>query len=124
MQKDKEDFKSVFKQRAYAYVLRLVKLIDTLPNDSVCRTIGKNQLLRSGTSILANFVEAQAASSRKDFTNFYTHALKSANETKLWLTLLRDLGKGDREELVWLLQETIELANILASCILKLKGKR
>ncbi|OGD25760.1 hypothetical protein A2819_02305 [Candidatus Azambacteria bacterium RIFCSPHIGHO2_01_FULL_40_24] len=82
------------------------------------------QLLRSGTSVLANYIEANSASSKKDFINFFTHALKSANESKVWLTLLRDTDKGDRTELEWLLKELIEIANVLASSILILKGKR
>ncbi|MDD3888139.1 MAG: four helix bundle protein, partial [Patescibacteria group bacterium] len=57
------------------------------------------QLLRSGTSILANYVEANSASSKKDFINFFTHSLKSANESKVWLTLLRDLNKGNKKSL-------------------------
>lgn len=124
MQNDKEKFKTEFKTRQYQYVLRLIKYIDALPRDSVCATLGRNQLLRSGTSILANYVEAQAASSKKDFINFFTHALKSANETKMRLTLLRDLKKGSASEVQWLLQETIEIANMLASSILTLKGKK
>jgi four helix bundle protein len=124
MQSDNAKFKIEFKKRVYAYVLRLVTYIDSLPQDSVCRSIGKNQLLRSGTSILANYVEARSASSKKDFINFFTYSLKSANETKMWLTLLRDLKKGNVDEVAWLLEETIEIANILASSILTLKGKK
>jgi len=124
MQNDNAKFKVEFKQRMYTYVLRLVTYIDSLPRDSVCRSIGKNQLLRSGTSILANYVEARSASSKKDFINFFTYSLKSANETKMWLTLLRDLKKGDLQEVAWLLQETIEIANVLASSILTMKGKK
>lgn len=52
MQNDKEKFKNEFKKRLYSWVLRLIKFIDSLPKDSVCRIIG-DQLLRSGTSILA-----------------------------------------------------------------------
>ena len=82
------------------------------------------QLLRSATSIGANIIEAQAGSSKKDFTNFFSHALKSANESKFWLGLLRDSKKGNQEEIEKLLQETIELSNILGSSILTLKGKK
>lgn len=67
-------FKAEFKKRTYAFVLRLIKFIDTLPRDSVCDIMGR-QLLRSGTSILANYVEAGAASSKKDFINFLTTRL-------------------------------------------------
>jgi four helix bundle protein len=69
-------------------------------------------------------IEAQAASSRKDYTNFFTHALKSANECKFWLGLLRDSGRGEKESVGRLLREATEIANILATSILTLRGKR
>ena len=123
MENDSVKFKNEFKKRLYNWVLRLIKFIDKLPKDSVCYVIGR-QLLRSGTSILANYIEANSASSRKDFINFFTHSLKSANESKMWLTLLRDTQKGDQNELKWLLDELIEMANVIASSILTLKGKK
>lgn len=83
-----------------------------------------DQLIRSGTSILGNYVEARSSSSRKDYTNFFTHALKSANESKVWLALLRDTGNGQKEEIEWLLGELKEIADILGSSILTLKGKK
>ncbi len=123
MQNDSAKFKNEFKKRLYNWVLRLIKFIDRLPKDSVCNIMGK-QLLRSGTSILANYVEANSASSKKDFINFFTHSLKSANESKVWLCLLRDVGKGDKEEIEWLLKELIEISNIIASSLLTLKNKK
>ncbi len=123
MENDNAKFKNEFKKRLYNWVLRLIKFIDKLPKDSVCSIMGK-QLLRSGTSILANYIEANSASSRKDFINFFTHALKSSNESKVWLCLLRDTDKGDQKELRWLLKELIEISNIIASSILTLKSKK
>ena len=123
MENDKSKFKNEFKKRLYSWVLRLIKFIDKLPRNSVCDVMGK-QLLRSGTSVLANYVEANSASSKKDFINFFNHSLKSSNESKVWLTLLRDTDKGDKNELNWLLKELLELSNIIASSILTLKGKK
>jgi four helix bundle protein len=123
MESDNEKFKNEFKRRLYHWTLRLIKFIDKLSSSSVCNVLGK-QLLRSGTSVLANYIEANSASSKKDFINFFTHSLKSANESKIWLTLLRDTNNGDLKELEWLLAELIEISNILASSILTLKGKR
>lgn len=105
------------------YSIQLVKFIDKLPKESSAQIIAK-QLLRSGTSIGANVVEAHGSSSRKDFANFFTHALKSANESKYWLGLLRDTQKAPKENVEALLNETIELSNILASSIITIKGKR
>ena len=123
MQNDSVKFKNEFKKRLYGWVLRLIKFIDKLPRDSVSSVMGK-QLLRSGTSILANYVEANSASSKKDFINFFTHSLKSANQSKVWLSLLRDTDKGEKQELEFLLKELMEISNILASSILTLKGKK
>jgi four helix bundle protein len=123
MENDNVKFKNEFKKRLYNWVLRMIKSIDKLPKSSVCDVISR-QLIRSGTSILANYIEANSASSKKDFINFFTHSLKSSNESKMWLTLLRDINKGDQKELKWLLDELIEISNILASSILTLKGKR
>lgn len=112
------------KQRVYIYALNVIKLLDKLDGaDSSAQVIAR-QLLRSATSIGANVIEAQAGSSRKDFANFLSHALKSANESKFWLSLLRDTDKADQAVTGQLLQETKELANILASSVLTLKGKK
>lgn len=111
------------KVRAYRFAQEALRLIDELPNQKAYWSLG-DQLLRSATSIGANIIEAQAASSRRDFRNFYNHALKSANETKFWLALIRDSGKIRPETPNRLLAEAKELANILAACILTLKGKR
>lgn len=94
-----------------------------MPQNPITKVI-VDQLIRSGTSILSNYIEAGASSSRKDYTNFFHHALKSANESKVWLALLRDTRNGDREEIAWLLKELQELSDILASSILTLKGKK
>lgn len=63
-------------------------------------------------------------SSRKDFINFFTHSLKSANESKFWLALLRDSGKGDKKESDRPLKELDEIAKIITSGILTLKRKK
>jgi len=96
MQNDRAKFKSVFKDRVYRFALDVIGFVDGLPAEQISRII-TDQLLRSTTSIGANVIEAQAASSRKDYTNFFTYALKSANECKFWLGLLRDSGRGDKK---------------------------
>lgn len=116
--------KSGVKYRAYDFSLQIIKVINSFPNQRVFWLIG-DQLLRSATSIGANIVEAQCASSRREFIKFYQIALKSANETKYWLCLLRDaklLKETDNPEA--LLKEASEIARILASSLLTLKGKK
>ncbi len=114
-------YQSDIKERAYKYAISIIKTVDKLSGSESSRVIGK-QLLRSATSIGANVIEARAASSRRDFINFLTHALKSANESKFWLGLLRDCGKIDLAEIEPLIKETHEIANILAASVMRLKA--
>ena len=123
MQNDKEKIKKEFKKRLYDFTLRLIEFLDKLPDDNVSRRIG-DQLLRSGTSIIANYIEGQAASSKKDFTNYFNISLKSANESKLWLAILRDSKRAKAEDVSWFLNELDEIAKIFASSILTLKGRK
>lgn len=116
------DFKKEFKKRIYIWVLRIIKLIDRLPKNYTSEIIGK-QLLRSGTSILANYVEANSASSRKDFTNFFTHSLKSANESKVWLAILRD-AKKTKDNVNSLIEELDEISKVIAASIITLKNRK
>ena len=123
MQNDKAKFKNEFKKRLYNFVLKLIEFLDELPNDNVSRRLG-DQLLRSGTSIIGNYIEGHAASSKKDFTNYFNTSLKSANESKLWVALLRDSSRVTREQTQWFLDELEEIANIFGSSLLTLRGKK
>ncbi len=124
MDDSEKDSKNNLKVRAYFFAVNIIHFIDKFPkNDRTLDVIAK-QLLRSATSIGANIIEAQAGSSRKDFTNFFSHALKSANETKFWLSLTRDTKKVSVELVSPVLKESAELANMLGSSIITLKGKR
>lgn len=110
------------KKRTYVYALEVIKLLENLSKGYISETIGR-QLLRSATSVGANVIEAQASSSKKDFANFYSYSLKSANESKFWLNLLRDSGKVFADKIKPVLDETNELSNILVSSILTIKGR-
>lgn len=112
-----------FKKRLYNFILKLIEFIDKLPKDRVSFTIG-DQLLRSGTSILGNYIEGQSASSKKEFLVFIQYCLKSSNESKVWIAVLRDSGRTTKEKADWFLKELNEYSNIFASSILTIKGKR
>jgi four helix bundle protein len=123
MQKLENKFKTNLKQRCYNFGLELIQLTDGLPNKRSCWVIS-DQIIRSGTSIGANLVEATASSSRLEFKKFHEIALKSANETKYWLYLLKDSQKIDNIKVDKLINEVTELSNMIASGIMKLKGKK
>lgn len=123
MNNDKEKFKKEFKSRVYTFILRLIAFVDKLDKrDTTCRVVSE-QLIDSGTGILSNYLEAQVSSSKKDFTNYFHHSLKCCNESKMWIALLRDTNKGDRNEADYLLNELSEISNIFGSSLLTLKKK-
>ena len=115
--------KADLKDRAYSYAIRVINFIDTLPNDKTTQVIA-NQLLRSATSIGANIIEAKGSSSKRDFANFFSYSLKSANESIYWLGLLRDVRKVNGPEMSFLIDETEQIAKMLGSSLLTMKGKR
>jgi len=109
--------------RAYKVALKTIKLINTFPNKKAFSSLA-DQLLRAITSIGANIIEAKSSSSRREFIKFYEIALKSANESKFWLCLIRDSKIGNQDLINKILQEVTEISKILASSLLTLKGKR
>lgn len=115
--------KTELKYRCYLFSLNTIKLLEKLPEKRVYWVIS-DQLLRCATSIGANIVEAKSSSSRKDFIKFYEIALKSANETKYWLGLLRDGTNANKLEIAPLLNEVEEISKMLGSSVLTLKNKK
>ncbi|OGN54470.1 MAG: hypothetical protein A2Y28_05540 [Chlamydiae bacterium GWC2_50_10] len=109
------------KDRSYKFALLAIKFISKLPNKRLYWVIG-DQLLRSATSIGANIIEAKGASSKKDFINFYSHSLKSANETIYWLSLLKDAQTLKTDYFEILIKEAKELAKMIAASIITMKN--
>jgi len=119
-----ENVKSnILKYRAYQFSLKIIRFVETFPEGRIY-WIFEDQLLRAATSIGANIVEAQAASSKREFIKFYEISLKSALETEYWLCLLRDSKLVEKEKVDILLNEAVELAKMLGSALLTLKGKK
>jgi len=123
MQNYNSKFKSDLKERCYKFSLNIIDLADNLPNKRSVWIIA-DQLIRAATSIGANLTEARASSSRLEFKKFYEIALKSANETKYWLGLLEDANLADKIIIKNLLEEATEIANMLASGVIKLKNQK
>lgn len=78
-----------------------------------------DQLVRSVTSIGANVIEGRAGSSKRDWKKFQIIALKSANESKYWLCLIRDTMDGiEKTTLNQLIKEADEISKIIARIII------
>jgi four helix bundle protein len=77
--------------------------------------------LRSATSIGANVIEGKSGNSRKNLISYFSIALRSANETKYWLCLIRDTLEVDKMETNQLISEADEISKISGKSILTLK---
>jgi four helix bundle protein len=111
------------KLRSYNFALRVIRYLDSVEIKRVFYSM-IDQLLRSSTSIGANLIEAKSSHSKKDFIKYYEIALKSANETKFWICLLRDGLKLHKVELNYLLNEVNEISKVIASIVIKVKDTK
>jgi len=100
------------------FALRVIRLVSKLPKNSVSRVIG-GQLLRSATSIGANYREAARSSTKRHFTAILTTALREADETLYWLELLAESQIVKPALLADLRDECNQLVAILAASVKK-----
>jgi four helix bundle protein len=105
------------RHRCYYFSKEVVLFVKGCKYDRIYYSLF-DQLIRSATSIGANLVEGKAGSSKKDWKNFYVIALKSANETKYWLCLIRDTLETDTLKIKELIKEAGEISNIIAAIVI------
>ncbi|MEM3112600.1 MAG: four helix bundle protein [Candidatus Anstonellales archaeon] len=117
------NLKTDLRKRSFRFSLMVLEFVKLLPNTKVYWVI-TDQLIRAATSIGANIIEARSSSSKRDFIRFYEIALKSANETRYWLYLLREGMLVEREKVDDLIKEVEEIGSMLGSSLLTLKGKK
>lgn len=123
MQNQNLNLKTDVKYRAYHFSLLVIRFVGAFPEKRIYWIIA-DQLLRAATSIGANIVEAKSSSSKREFIKYFEIALKSANETKYWLCLLRDSQLVEKEKMDRILNEAVELSNMIGSSLLTMKGKK
>lgn len=114
--------KSDLEKRTKAFALRVIGFVSALQRTAVSDTIGR-QLLRSGTSIGANYREANRAESRNDFLHKIGIVEKEAAETQYWLEICNDAAVGRGPECDSLLKESGELLAIFTSIGRRTKEK-
>jgi four helix bundle protein len=109
-------------ERLLDFGARVIRLVEALPKSLAGRRLG-DQLLRSGTSVGANFEEAQAAESKDDFVHKLQVALKEARESTYWLRLIAR-SKLVKPELVdSLTDESQQIRAILSKSVATVKGR-
>lgn len=110
------------RNRLKVFAVRIVKLVDKLPNTSAGRAIG-NQIIRSGTSPAANYRAACLGKSDKDFLNKLKMVEEELDETLYWIELLGDTSLVKQELLSDLYRENEELLKIIISSITTMKAR-
>ena len=107
--------------RTKKFALRVLRLFVALPKTEEARILGK-QLLRSATSVGAQYREARRAKSDDDFISKVEGALQELEESGYWLELLAEGGICPAPRLQPLMLETNELISILVTIVKKAKG--
>ncbi len=108
------DFSVQFKGRTKAYSLRIIKLFQSLPMSTDAQILGK-QLLRSATSVAANYRAACRGRSNAKFISKIGIALEEADESLFWLELLEESGIIQAHRLTDIKKESDEITAILTS---------
>ena len=107
------EFREAFKQRLKQFALRIIKLYQALPKSGEAQVIG-NQLLRSATSMAANYRAACRARSGKEFYSKLSIVVEEADETLFWLELLSESEIFAGEKLNPITAEALEILKIVA----------
>ena len=106
--------KEELKERTKKFALIIIKLVEELPNTLVGRTIG-NQIIRSGTSVAANYRAACRARSNADFISKITIVEEECDETLFWLELIAEANLLKKEILQCIVKEADELTAIFTA---------
>jgi four helix bundle protein len=102
--------------RTKQFALQVIKCSEGLPKDDTSKILGR-QLLRSGTSVGANYRAACRAKSKPAFISKMGDVLEESDESGYWVELLLDSGKVDEQTAAPLLTEANELVAIAISSI-------
>jgi len=104
------------KKRTKQFGLRVIKLTEALPSAKAANVIG-NQLLRSGTSVGANYRSACRARSKPDFISKASIAIEEADESLYWMEMLVEAEIMPKEKLLALMKEANEIVAILTASV-------
>jgi four helix bundle protein len=107
---------SEFKKRTTDYALRIIRITETLPNERTSWVLGR-QLLRSGTSVGANYRAACRAKSRADFVSKMRTVEEECDGTLYWLELLVETGKLNQVFISDVLKEGNEILALTVASV-------
>lgn len=111
---ENKEFAKQLEKRTKTFAITIIKLSSSLPNTSEGRVI-RNQITKSGTSIGANYREANRARSKADFSNRISISESEASETVYWLEIIEELGWSEIQIIEATMKEANELLAIFTS---------
>ena len=111
---DNREFSKQLENRTKKFAVTTIRLSTTLPNTSEGKVI-KNQITKSGTSIGANYREANRSRSKADFSNKISICESEASETAYWLEIISELNWVENQNIISILNEVNELLAIFTS---------
>jgi four helix bundle protein len=111
---ENKEFAKQLEKRTKAFAITIIKLSSSLPNTPESRVI-RNQVTKSGTSIGANYREANRARSKADFSNKISIAESEASETAYWLEIIEELEWAEISAIRAAEKEANELLAIFTS---------
>ena len=109
-------------ERTARFGENVIDFVKTLPQDRVNNEL-ISQIIRSSTSIGANYMEADGAESKKDFWHKIAICKKESKETKHWLRMIAHANPGKKDECKKLWNEARELTLIFSSILLPKRNK-
>ncbi len=113
MMTEKEVFIEKMKDRTKKFALDIIAFCDDLPRNNICYRLG-DQLLRSGTSVGANYRASCRARSGAEFYSKISNVIEEGDESGFWMELFIESKKRDTEEAHRLLSESNEITSIMA----------
>ena len=111
---DRKNFAKELEQRTRRFAVKIIRLSITLPNTAKGKIV-RNQLTKAGTSIGANYREANRGRSKADFKNKISICESEASEAEFWLEVIDELNRGEKDLRNHLLKETSELLAIFTT---------
>lgn len=112
-----------FKKRTKAFALRVIKLVESLPQTVTANVVGK-QLLRSATSVAANYRAACRAKSQADFIAKLGIVEEEADESLFWLEMIEETEMMKKERIEDLINEADQIVAITVSSINTARGSK
>jgi four helix bundle protein len=111
---DNKEFAKQLEKRTLEFAVRIIRLSSTLPNTPEARVV-RSQMTKSGTSIGANYREANRARSKADFKNKVKICESEASETQYWLEIIVKVKWLSWAKVKWEYEECSELLGIFTS---------